>query len=405
MISVYRARDQTRTTAPALKLARTTDIIGLTAAASDSMTNLRLMFVLDSLKAGGTERQVLLLSDALSRRGWEVRVVVLGPDAPLAKDPAASRCEVRSLGERGLLGALRGEVAGFAPHLLQTFSARPHTLCVALKVLGCAPRWVVGVRDAGALFAIRRPASLASDALVFRARFGVAAYVANSAAALHAKGLVPGPGAHILPNLLDPRFRPLSAPERARARRRFGFPADAFVVGAVCNTTPYKGLEILFEACATVAVPKLRLALAGEERGLYGKRLLRSARAKLGDRFTYLGLRDDVPDLMPTFDLYCSSSVSESSSNSVGEAMGSGVPCAVTDAGDSADLVGETGWVVPTRDAAALAWAIREAAESDPASLASRGAVARTRIEELWSPARTAAAYDNLYRGLALGPR
>lgn len=363
------------------------------------MAKLRLMMLVDSLKAGGTEKQVLLLGEGLSRRGWEVRVVVLDGETPLADGPAARPFEVRRLEGPGLLAALRREVAGFRPHLLHSFSARPHAYCLALKALGCAPRWVVGVRDSNPLFAIRRPASLASDLLAFLARFGVAAFVANSAAALRAKGLAPGPTAHVLPNLLDPRFRPRPLRERLEARRSLGLPQDAFVVGTVCNTTPYKGLEVLIEAFAAAGIG--HLALVGEERGRYGERLLNAARARLGGRFTYLGLRGDVPDVMPAFDLYCSSSLSEGSSNSIGEAMASGLPCAVTDAGDGAALVGDTGWVVPKGDAPALCRAILEAAGAGTAALAERGARAAERIAALREPGKALAAHDELLRALA----
>ena len=71
-----------------------------------------------------------------------------------------------------------------------------------------------------------------------------------------------------------------------------------------------------------------------------------------------LGRRTDVPRLTSAFDVAVSSSVDEGLPNVVGEAMASEVPCVVTDVGDSALLVGDTGLVVPARDPAALRTAL-----------------------------------------------
>ena len=59
-----------------------------------------------------------------------------------------------------------------------------------------------------------------------------------------------------------------------------------------------------------------------------------------------LGLRKDVSEVLNAFDLLVSSSVGEGFSNAIGEAMAVELPCVVTDVGDSARVVGSTGWVV-----------------------------------------------------------
>ena len=78
----------------------------------------------------------------------------------------------------------------------------------------------------------------------------------------------------------------------------------------------------------------------------------------LAGRVHLLGPRADVPRIYAALDVYCPSSYTEAFPLVVGEAMASGVPCAVTDAGDSALMVGETGRVVPPRDLLALAAAL-----------------------------------------------
>lgn len=75
----------------------------------------------------------------------------------------------------------------------------------------------------------------------------------------------------------------------------------------------------------------------------------------LTDNILLLGKRDDVPSLLSSADLYVSSSIGESFSNAIGEAMATELPCVVTDVGDSRIIVGESGEVVQPKDFKALA--------------------------------------------------
>jgi glycosyltransferase involved in cell wall biosynthesis len=75
-----------------------------------------------------------------------------------------------------------------------------------------------------------------------------------------------------------------------------------------------------------------------------------------------------------------SSNRSESCSNVVGEAVACGVPCAVTDAGDSALIVSDSGKVVPPSNALALAQACRELIAMGAEGRARLGTLARQRI-------------------------
>lgn len=120
----------------------------------------------------------------------------------------------------------------------------------------------------------------------------------------------------------------------------------------------------------------------------------------LTDRVQLLGQRNDIPEIMNALDLHVlSSAYGEAFPNVVGEAMACGTPCVVTDVGDAAFIVGDTGWVVPPRDAHALAEALVSAlyALDDPVRYKNRSRLARRRIEEHFSIERMVDAYSECW--------
>src|SRR5438046_8609219 len=81
--------------------------------------------------------------------------------------------------------------------------------------------------------------------------------------------------------------------------------------------------------------------------------------------------------------------------------MACGVPCVVTDIGDSAAIVADTGMVVAPRDPGALAAAIVALVASGPERRRALGEAARRRVEERFSLASVVAQYEALYETLA----
>lgn len=80
----------------------------------------------------------------------------------------------------------------------------------------------------------------------------------------------------------------------------------------------------------------------------------------IADRVQFTGELDPAAALN-AFDVSCSPSITEGFSNAIAEAMACGVPCIVTDVGDSALIVGDSGTVVPPSSPTALAQAIEQA--------------------------------------------
>ena len=125
------------------------------------------------------------------------------------------------------------------------------------------------------------------------------------------------------------------------------------------------------------------------------------AQRGLVDHVQLLGRRNDIPKIMNALDLHVlPSAYGEAFPNVVCEAMACGTPCVVTDVGDAAYIVGVTGWVVPPRDASALADAIAAALQHmiDSEQRSARSSPARSRIEEHFSIERMVRRYENIWR-------
>ena len=116
------------------------------------------------------------------------------------------------------------------------------------------------------------------------------------------------------------------------------------------------------------------------------------------------GARNDVPAILRGLDVFVLPSLAEGISNTILEAMASGLPVVATDVGGNAELVanGETGTIVPADDADALAEALLAFARDADAAHAA-GRAARARAERLFSldamVAQYAALYERLLRG------
>ncbi len=118
------------------------------------------------------------------------------------------------------------------------------------------------------------------------------------------------------------------------------------------------------------------------------------------DVVSLLGRRDDVPEVMNALDLHVLSSLGEAFPNVLAEAMACGTPCVTTDVGDAAYIVGESGWVVPPQDSAALADALMQAMtvwDMTPDVWVSLKDSSRNRIVENFSIERMAGAYEAVW--------
>ena len=199
------------------------------------------------------------------------------------------------------------------------------------------------------------------------------------------------------------RFRPASA-RQAVAGSPFDDP-DAVIVGTVGRLQTVKDQLNLVRAVAIArgqggAGARLRLIIAGDgpQRAEVEAEI---AATGIGDITWLAGARSDVPEIMRALDIFALPSQAEGISNTILEAMASGLPVAATDVGGNAELVvaGETGALVPAQDPQAMAQALLRYT-ADAALRQSHGAAGRQRVERSFSIDNMVERYTRLYQSL-----
>lgn len=205
------------------------------------------------------------------------------------------------------------------------------------------------------------------------------------------------------------RFHPRAEGFRAVGPAGF-FTGTEIIIGTVGRMVAVKDHPTLVRAFIDLigSAPHLRdrvrLVIAGE--GPARAECLALLAAARADWLAWLpGERDDVPDLMRTFDVFALPSLGEGISNTILEAMATGLPVVATRVGGNPELVedGVTGSLVPVGIHHALAAALRKYV--DDIALARRhGANARKRAEERFSIDAMVAGYLSVYDSVLPAP-
>lgn len=197
------------------------------------------------------------------------------------------------------------------------------------------------------------------------------------------------------------------APQRTvgtEIRNELGIPTGCFVIGSVGRLVPIKDHFTLLRAAEVLLRERkdLHVLLVGDgpERAKLQEYV--GGSPELPGRVTFCGASDRVPELMNAMQVFVLPSICEGMSNTVLEAMATGLPLVVTRAGGNPELVvdGATGFLFPPRDVQALAQHLAKLVES-PDLRRSFGEKARQRVVEQFSLAGMIQNYRDLYFELA----
>lgn len=330
----------------------------------------RLVVLARKLDQGGAERQIVALVKALKEGGHDVQVVLFYVGGVFDSELAAAGVPTHFVGKRGRWDAI-GFLVRLAlilrrlrPAAVYSFLDLPNILSALLRPAMGSPRLIWSIRAAGMemrhydwlnrlIPRLEAGLSRAADVIVANSHAGAAWAVSRG---------FPSARMAVVENGIDTaRFHP-DATGRTKVRDDWKVSADQRLIGLVARLDVMKDHGNFLGACALLAAwrDELRFVCVGGGSSSYFAELETLAeRLGIAGRLIWAGARQDMPAVYCALDIACSSSAfGEGFSNAVGEAMACGVPCVVTDVGDSARIVGEVGEVALPRDADALAGAI-----------------------------------------------
>jgi glycosyltransferase involved in cell wall biosynthesis len=319
-----------------------------------------------ALDYGGAERQLVTLAIGLHERGHHVVVTVFYAGGPLETELRDAGVPVYCLDKTG-----RWDMVSFmlrlvrfvnreTPDILHGYLAFPNILTVFLKLIFPGMRIVWGIRDSdmsadrydwleGNLYRIECLLSRFADLIITNSRAGLLHCIARG---------FPENRTIAIPNGIDvTRFSP-NKNAGQELRLEWGVRDSQSLIGIVGRLDPMKDHPTFLKAAALLAEKRkdVRFICVGDGPDDYQRELCALGRqVGLGDKLIWTGGRDDMPALYNALDVVVSSSCyGEGFSNVIGEAMACGTSCVVTDVGDSAWIVGNTGEVVRPNSPEAL---------------------------------------------------
>lgn len=190
-----------------------------------------------------------------------------------------------------------------------------------------------------------------------------------------------------------------------------GRAANEFVIGTVGRLVDVKDQRTLLRACAGAICrqpqlkDRLRLVIVGDG-PLRASLEAEAAALGLANRTVFAGGRNDVPAWLRAMDLFVLPSLAEGISNTLLEAMSTGLPSIASNVGGNADLSvdGRTGRIVAPGDSEAIGAAIVEYVGA-PELLVNHGRAARERVLQNFGIAAMVEGYASLYDRLLNGAR
>jgi glycosyltransferase involved in cell wall biosynthesis len=372
----------------------------------------RILHLITSLDIGGAELMLLKLSSRMNANRFENHVICLGEGGPVAEKITAHAIPVHTLNmPRGLvtipgLMRLHRLMRQINPDILQTWMYHADLLgALFSKWPGSAPVcW--NIRCSNMNLAKYRPATRIAVKLCAVLSSAPAVMITNSMnGKSHHKRLgYRDERWEVIPNGFDlKKFKPDGQAKQSLVQE-LGLASQKpiLLIGYIARFDPMKDHATFFKAASRLVEERddVHFILAGRNIEWGNREIFERVPVAFSMNFHFLGERGDVARITAALDIACSVSSGEGFSNVIGEAMACEVPCVVTDVGDSASILGDTGEVIRPGDSDALLRAWKKILNLSAVERSELGKAARKRVRDCFDIWKIVRRYEDLYTSL-----
>ncbi|MDF5706262.1 MAG: glycosyltransferase [Nostoc sp. S4] len=337
----------------------------------------KIVFLIRSLNYGGAERQLVTLVKALNREYFDVTILCFyaGDSLSLDQNLQDSNISIIYLKKQG-----RWHLFGFFwrlvqylrrihPDILHGYGGTPNLLTIFLKPFFPSTRIVWGLRNSNTdsdfydwlgclILQLECLLSSFADLIIVNSYAGQASYLTHG---------FPADKMMVISNGIDIELFQPDLEARTKVRSQWGISEDTILIGLVGRLDFRKDHPTFLKAAALLCEDSqnVHFVCVGSGSENYAQELDELAH-QLGicEKVIWAKGRADMPAIYNALDITASSSYTEGFPNVIGEAMACGIPCVVTDVGDSAWIVGDTDVVVPPKNPLALKTAMKKLIEN-----------------------------------------
>ena len=373
---------------------------------------MKITHIITDLDVGGAERMLDRLLNHSSYSKNQIQIISLKNKGYLHDSLLAEGYNVSGMGFRAGSFSISGfydlkkRIKDFGPNVIQTWMYHADFLGgLAAKSLGIPVIW--NIRQTTLKKGIHKNSTrhLAKICAYLSSNIPVKIVTcAHSAVDWHTKLGYDASKFIVIPNGVDTDEFKLKTSDRSRIREEFGLNEDDIIVGTAARFSLSKGYDVLIKAIENIvsSSENIKFIFCGnniepQNEQLWGWII----KQNLKDKISLLGTRSDMPAIYSAMDILVSPSLAEGLSNTIIEAMSCSLPCVVTDVGDSALIVRDTGLIIPPGDVGAITKSILELAQ-DKAQRKKLGREARKKILNEYSIQEIVRQYEDVYKKILI---